>query len=267
MITKVISVTPDTSISQVVDLLFHHRFHGLPVLEGNRVVGILTEDDFFLKNYDDLYLPAYMQFLQKNKVADGLPSETKEKIKKLLGATAHDLMTANPICVKPKTDVSELMELIKKTKFTTFPVADENKNLLGIVTLADILGTVRKGSREMKKAFKGTKEIEGLAKELDNEWRDRMIVVSRKKVRTWAGMAIILALSGLGAAVLLVANIQTKTSCNIEERSVYPLECQRFSYSAWSACQTDETQTRQVIEKLPKNCDGGATPELVRLCE
>jgi CBS domain-containing protein len=266
MVTKVTSATPDTGISEVVDIIFRHRFHGLPVISGERVVGIITEDDFFLKNYDDLYLPSYIQFLQKNKIADNLSEETREKIKKLLGTKARDLMTANPVCVEPETEISDLMELIKKTKFTTFPVTDKNKNLVGLVTLADILGTVREGSREMKKAFKGEKEIEELARELDNEWKDKLVIMSRKKVRTWAGMVLILAIAGLGAAILLITNTSSRPGYEMGNRGVYPLECQKFIYSDWSACRADGTQTRQVIERLPRNCKGGGTPELVRIC-
>jgi CBS domain-containing protein len=267
MTKDVISVGPNDSISKVSDILFQNRFHGLPVVEGKKVVGIITEDDFFLKNYDDLYLPSYIRFIKENRIADNLPKETQEKIKRLLGAQVKDLMTANPLAISMETEIPEFMNLIKKTKFTTFPVVDENKDLAGIVTLADVLGTVREGSREMKKAFKGNKEIEGLAKELDNEWRDKLIVVSKKKVRTWKGATFIFIFAALGAGVLLIANINSKNSCELERKNVYPLECQKITYSDWSSCRVDGTQTRELIEKLPKNCEGGSVPELVRPCE
>jgi len=78
------------------------------------------------------------------------------------------------------------MEIIKKTKFTTFPVTEGDNNLVGIVTLVDILGTVRRGSREMAKAFKGEhlREIDNLAKDVDFLWKDEFVLMSKKKVRS-----------------------------------------------------------------------------------
>src|SRR5271169_955874 len=149
MITNVFYVSSGASISEVSDIIFKNRIHGVPVLRGRKVVGIITEDDFFLKNYDDLYLPSYIKFLNQNKVANNLPGDLREKIIKLLGTKAKDIMTKDPITVSPETDVTELMAEIKKNKFVTFPVTDQDKNMLGVVTLADVLGTVRKGSREM----------------------------------------------------------------------------------------------------------------------
>jgi len=47
MITGVISVDPKTSIAAVSDIIFKNGIHGVPVVQGRKVVGIITEDDFF----------------------------------------------------------------------------------------------------------------------------------------------------------------------------------------------------------------------------
>ena len=86
MVTDVISVSPRTPISEVADLLFNNRFHGVPVVEKGKVAGIITEDDFFLKNYDEMYLPSYLRFLKENKSVDNLPDDIKDKIEDFKGA-------------------------------------------------------------------------------------------------------------------------------------------------------------------------------------
>lgn len=45
MTSEVISVTPETSIETAAELLLAHKFGGLPVLDGERLVGIITEGD------------------------------------------------------------------------------------------------------------------------------------------------------------------------------------------------------------------------------
>lgn len=269
MVTDVIYVSPKTSISEVADILFRNRFHGVPVAEKGKLVGIITEDDFFLKNYDDMYLPSYIRFIKENKVVENLPEDTKNKIEKLLGVKAKDIMTNNCLVAHPDMEIPELMKLVKETKFTTFPITDSQNNLIGIVTLADILGTVRQGSIEMRKAFKGkfkNKETEELAKELDMIWGEKLVIVSRKRVRTWKGMALILAISAIGLAMLFYTMVSSRNNCDIEQKNVYPIECQKFIYSDWSECKANGTQTREALEKLPNSCAGG-TPDVIRRCQ
>jgi CBS domain-containing protein len=42
-----ITVTPETTIGEAARLMLHHKVAGLPVVEGGRVAGILTESDIF----------------------------------------------------------------------------------------------------------------------------------------------------------------------------------------------------------------------------
>jgi acetoin utilization protein AcuB len=268
MVSNVITAKPGDSVLDVADILFSNRFHGLPVTENGKVVGIITEDDFFLKNFDDLFLPSYIRFIKENKIADNVPANIQEKIKKLLDAKATDIMTPNCLTVNPEMDVEELMKTIHETKFTTFPVADQEKNLLGIVTLSDILGTVKQGSKEMARAMSQNgkdEELNKLAEELGAAWKDNLVIMSKKSVHTWKGIVIISIVAALGIIILAIVNANLKNTCGLTDQSLYPLTCQRFTYSDWGTCQANGTETRSLLKKMPQNCEGGA-PELVQPC-
>lgn len=268
MVSNAISVKADANISDVAEILFSNKFHGLPVVENEKVVGIITEDDFFLKNYDSLFLPSYIKFIRENKVSGNIPEDIKNKIEKLIGAKATDVMTADCLTVSPEMEASELMEVIKRTKFTTFPVVDQDGKLAGIVTLSDILGTVKKSSKILKKALGAkNRELDKLAENLMTTWNDRLILISKKQVRTWKGITLIALIAFVGLASLLIVNSNSKNGCEIETKNVYPLLCQKFTYSEWGACQLDGIQKRNIIEKLPKNCEGGTPAEIVRPCQ
>ncbi len=43
----VITVTPDTSIRDAANLMLTHKIGGLPVVDGDQLVGIITESDIF----------------------------------------------------------------------------------------------------------------------------------------------------------------------------------------------------------------------------
>ncbi len=46
MTTGVVSVEPDSDIREAAQVMFENKFGCLPVIEGARLVGILTESDF-----------------------------------------------------------------------------------------------------------------------------------------------------------------------------------------------------------------------------
>jgi acetoin utilization protein AcuB len=46
---KVVTVSPDTSVEQAAAIAQQNKVGCLPVLEGNKVVGIVTTNDFFYK--------------------------------------------------------------------------------------------------------------------------------------------------------------------------------------------------------------------------
>ena len=46
MTTGVVSIDPDADIREAAQIMFENKFGCLPVVEGSRLVGILTESDF-----------------------------------------------------------------------------------------------------------------------------------------------------------------------------------------------------------------------------
>jgi len=142
MKTEVVSVKKDEKINNVAQLLFKNRFHAVPVVEGEKIVGIITENDFFIKDTGNLFLPSYIDFLEKFRKLDSLPENKRENVKKLLDARAEDIMTKNCVCVSPEEDVLQLVETYRKTRYNSFPVVDKDNNLVGIVTSADIMGLI-----------------------------------------------------------------------------------------------------------------------------
>lgn len=47
MTADVVSVTPDTPLEEAARIMVDHKLGGLPVMEGGRLVGIITETDIF----------------------------------------------------------------------------------------------------------------------------------------------------------------------------------------------------------------------------
>lgn len=60
MTTDVVSVGPNEDIQQVIEILSRQRFGGLPVMEENAVVGIITTRDMLRCLRDQFDMPAIM---------------------------------------------------------------------------------------------------------------------------------------------------------------------------------------------------------------
>ncbi|GBD42134.1 Magnesium transporter MgtE [bacterium HR39] len=55
------------------------------------------------------------------------------------GRTARDVMTPNPVTVRPDTPLSEIARILEERHIKRVPVVDEQGRLVGIVSRADLL--------------------------------------------------------------------------------------------------------------------------------
>lgn len=140
MTKKVIAVVKNENIIKVAHLLDKHKIHGVPVVDENsKLVGIITESDFFIKTLPGLHLPSYIDFLKKAKFAKRLSKQQKERTNRLLEARAKDIMTKRCIYVAPTLEIKYLVEYFKDKHIYTIPVVDKNKIVVGVVTMADLI--------------------------------------------------------------------------------------------------------------------------------
>ncbi len=144
MSKNVISVKADTKVGEISQLLTKHGIHGVPVVDNNGLIlGIITESDFFIKDIPNLYLPSYIDFLMNVKFAHKIKSKEKNNINKLLDAKAEDIMTKDCILISAGDPIEDLINIFRSKHLSTIPVVDNNRKVIGIVTLADIIKLVK----------------------------------------------------------------------------------------------------------------------------
>lgn len=139
MTREVISVGPNEPLQKVAALLTSHRIHGVPILEGGKIVGIITETDFFTKDSSNIYLPSYIDFMRKMRVANEMSGSRREMVDRLMQAKARDIMSSPCQTVSEELSVKELIRKFKETGLSVFPVVDEQDSMKGIVAIADVL--------------------------------------------------------------------------------------------------------------------------------
>ncbi|MEM5788394.1 MAG: CBS domain-containing protein [Syntrophobacteraceae bacterium] len=140
MTSDVISVKPDTPISEVAGLLLDNHINGAPVIDENgHILGIICQSDLIAQQ-KKLPLPSVFTLLDTF-----IPIYSRDKldkeIRKISAVNAAQAMTPNPTSVNPEANLEDIAELMVSKGFHTIPVVEEGK-LVGIIGKEDILRTI-----------------------------------------------------------------------------------------------------------------------------
>lgn len=139
MTADVATVTPDTPLTQVVELLLRREIKAVPVMDGKGVAGIITGGDLLSRGGMPLSLD--MQC--------ALPSAMRDEHVRCLDfkdLRAADVMTRPVQTLNIKTKVSDAMQFMAKGGLKRLPVVADDGSLMGIVSRADVLTAMGRAS-------------------------------------------------------------------------------------------------------------------------
>jgi IMP dehydrogenase len=112
MVVDPITLPPDRPIADALELMAEYRISGVPITEGGKLVGILTNRD--------------LRFEQNVK------------------RPIHEIMTPAPLITAPEgTSLEEAKEILQKSKIEKLPVVDDAGNLVGLITYKDIMKAIK----------------------------------------------------------------------------------------------------------------------------
>jgi CBS domain-containing protein len=139
MSTKVITIQPDASIAEAIDLMLGSHVSGLPVVDREgTLVGLLSEGDLLRRAELGTQKPRARWI----EVLLG-PGKAAEAYVQTHGRKVEELMTADPIAIAPGADLSEAVDLLNRHKIKRLPVTLEGR-VVGILTRADLLRALAK---------------------------------------------------------------------------------------------------------------------------
>jgi CBS domain-containing protein len=139
MSTKVITIQPDASIAEAIDLMLGSHVSGLPVVDREgTLVGLLSEGDLLRRAELGTQKPRARWI----EVLLG-PGKAAETYVQTHGRKVEELMTADPIAIAPGADLSEAVDLLNRHKIKRLPVTLEGR-VVGILTRADLLRALAK---------------------------------------------------------------------------------------------------------------------------
>lgn len=147
MTRDVICIRPEDPLDDAWSVMSKLRIRHLPVLAGDRLVGILSDRDV----------------LVRSQLGDGtlfVPS-----------IPVAEAMTPAPICCAPGARIADVADAMLDNKIDSIPVMDENEQLVGLITSSDLIALARRSDpvwRETLVPFEFNVK-RGRARDLANE--------------------------------------------------------------------------------------------------
>jgi CBS domain-containing protein len=139
MTQDVATVAPDTGLRDVAALLVQKRISGVPVVDGGRVLGVVSERDI----------------LFKERPSDGLSRsvlgwlmDEGDLMLKIDARTASAAMTSPAVVIAPARSVADAAALMLDEGVSRLPVVDKGE-LVGIVTRHDLVRAFARTDEEI----------------------------------------------------------------------------------------------------------------------
>ncbi|NTU48727.1 MAG: CBS domain-containing protein [Syntrophobacteraceae bacterium] len=140
MTKDLITLSPDTEISEAAGILLERRINGAPVVDADgRLRGILCQSDLIAQQ-KRFPVPSVFTLLDSFIPLSSQKSLERE-MKKIVATRVADAMTENPVSVDLETSLEVIATLMVERKFHTLPVVDGGR-VVGIIGKEDVLRTI-----------------------------------------------------------------------------------------------------------------------------
>jgi CBS domain-containing protein len=133
-----ITVNPQTPIREAMKTLAERRISGLLVVnDAGKLVGIISETDL-LWQQTGIEPPVYIVFLDSVIYLEN-PARYDQELHKALGQTVGEVMTREPVIVKPDQPLRKAAKLMQDKSLRRLAVTDNQGKVIGVLTAGDIV--------------------------------------------------------------------------------------------------------------------------------
>ncbi len=147
MTRRVVTTRPGATVAEAIHLMLQNRISGLPVVDGDQLVGIVTEGDFMRRGETgtERHRPHWLEFLLG-------PTRLADEYVRSHGRKVADVMTRDVATVSEDTPAAAMVELMEKRRVRRLPVL-RNGKLVGIVTRSNLLRVVARMTAKVAPAL------------------------------------------------------------------------------------------------------------------
>jgi CBS domain-containing protein len=110
--TNVLSISPEATVLDAANRMNERKIGSLLVMDGSRLIGIITERDMLQRVLVELRDPAH--------------------------TPVGEVMTTELVCCHPHTTLEEARGVLKNRRIRHLPVLDECEQLIGLISIGDL---------------------------------------------------------------------------------------------------------------------------------
>jgi len=110
------SIGPNQSVYDAIHLLAEKKIGALAVLDGDQLVGILSERDY-----------------ARQIILKGRSSESTQ---------VKDIMTSDVITTTPGQDIQQCMQLMTEKRIRHLPIIGDDDSLIGMISIGDLVRAI-----------------------------------------------------------------------------------------------------------------------------
>jgi len=137
---KVPTVQKTHNLYYVIDLMNETRLGKVVVTEGNKPVGVITKSDIMFLNMESVTRKRVKYYKRSGITGRGFEGVIRIYTLPLAG----DIMTPDPITIRPNEDLAHAADVMMKNGIGTLPVVDEHEYLVGLLTKKHIIQAIRR---------------------------------------------------------------------------------------------------------------------------
>ncbi|WP_129305286.1 CBS domain-containing protein [Streptomyces sp. L2] len=149
MTDEVVTARYGTPFKEVVRLLRDHRISGLPVIDDDKVIGVISETDLMRHQAAPVEsagrLATRARRLSRGALRSAAPSTAR---------TAGGLTSTPTVTVRARAALPVAARLMTRRGIERLPVVDEEDRLVGIITRRDLLGVFLHSDEEIEQAVR-----------------------------------------------------------------------------------------------------------------
>ena len=131
MTRDVKSVTRQRKLAELETMFAQYDFDALPVVEGGKLMGIVTKFDFLsaFGFTTGQLVPSYDELMKR---------------------TVGEVMTEGVVNVEPATPLTRVLQLMVSLKLRSFPVLGPDRELLGMISRGDVMRALKQATQDTR---------------------------------------------------------------------------------------------------------------------
>ena len=125
MSKKPITIDVNASMQDAIKLMKQENIKLLPVVQGDKLVGVVTDRD-----------------LKKASASDATSLDVHELLYLIMKIKVKDIMVKNPITVAEDFTIEETAQILLDKKISGVPVMDKTGKIAGVITKSDLFRVI-----------------------------------------------------------------------------------------------------------------------------